>query len=128
MSSEVTTKTFDEEVLASPQPVLVDFWAPWCGPCRAVAPVLERIAAERAGELKVVKVNTDNEPELAARYGISSIPTIIPFEDGEPVSTTVGAKAKARMEKSLGLPPRLSTEAGSPTGQSRLLARLRREP
>lgn len=99
----VTLQTFDRDVLASERPVLVDFWAPWCGPCHAVAPVLDRIVAERAGELELVKVNIDEEPELAARFGISSIPTIVLFEGGRPVAGAVGARGKAQLEKALGL-------------------------
>ncbi len=126
MPSEVTARTFDKEVLSNTEPVVVDFWAPWCGPCRVVAPVLERIAEERAGELKIVKVNIDDERELAVRYGISSIPTIVLFEGGEPVARAVGAQAKGRMEKSLGLNPRPSAAAQrSHTVPARLLARLR---
>lgn len=128
MPSEITAQTFDEGVLSSAEPVVVDFWAPWCGPCRAVAPVLERIAKERAGELRIVKVNVDNEPELAARYGISSIPTILLFKDGEPVASAVGAQGKAQLERSLGLAPGPSPVAQrSQTVPARLLARLRGE-
>ena len=81
-NNAVTTSTFDTEVLGSEQPVIVDFWAEWCGPCRAVAPVLDQIADERSSELRVVKVNIDEEPDLARRYGVMSIPTIILFKDG----------------------------------------------
>ena len=102
MTTTVTTSTFDSEVLASEQPVIVDFWAEWCGPCRAVAPVLDRIAEERT-ELKVVKVNIDEEPDLARRYGVMSIPTIILFEAGEPAAAAVGAQPKQMLERSLGL-------------------------
>jgi len=102
-SHAVTMETFERDVLRSEHPVIVDFWAPWCGPCHAVAPVLERIAAERSGQLSVVKVNIDEEPELAARFGVSSIPTIVLFEDGAAVAGTVGAKRKAQLETALGL-------------------------
>ena len=98
-----TTATFENEVLASEQPVVVDFWAAWCGPCRAVAPILEQLAQERAEELRVAKVDIDSEPALALRYQITSIPTIVLFEGGEPVARVVGARNKARLEEALGL-------------------------
>ncbi len=103
MSTPVTESTFDQEVLQSDKPVIVDFWAEWCGPCHAVSPVLDRIAHERADELKLVKVNIDEEQGLAIRYGISSIPTIILFKDGEPAAAAVGAQPKQMLERSLGL-------------------------
>lgn len=103
MAQAVTTATFDTEVLASEQPVIVDFWAEWCGPCRAVAPILDQIAEERAGQLRVVKVNIDEEPELARRYGIMSIPTIMLFKGGEPAAAAIGAQPKSMLEKNLGL-------------------------
>ena len=103
MTSAVTEATFDEEVLASDKPVIVDFWAEWCGPCHAVAPVLDRIAEERDGELKVVKVNIDEEQGLAQRYGVASIPTMILFRNGEPAAAAIGAQPKAALERSLGL-------------------------
>ena len=103
MANPVTEQTFDQEVLKSEQPVIVDFWAEWCGPCHAVAPVLEKIADERQGELKVVKVNIDEEQGLAQRYGIVSIPTIVLFRDGEPAAAAIGAQPKGALERSLGL-------------------------
>ncbi len=103
MANSVTTATFDNEVLKSAKPVIVDFWAEWCGPCHAVAPVLDKIAEERADELKLVKVNIDEEQELAMRYGIQSIPTIVLFRDGEPAAAAVGAQPKGMLERSLGL-------------------------
>jgi thioredoxin 1 len=103
MASPVTTQTFDSEVLQSETPVLVDFWAEWCGPCHAVSPVLDKIAEERPGELKVVKVNIDEERELSDRYGIASIPTMILFKNGEPSAAVVGAQPKGAIERSLGL-------------------------
>ncbi len=99
----VTESTFEQEVLQSDKPVIVDFWAEWCGPCHAISPVLDRIAAERSGELKVVKVNIDEEQGLAMRYGIASIPTVVLFKDGEPAAAAVGAQPKQALEKSLGL-------------------------
>ena len=91
MALNVTTETFDAEVIQSEKPVLVDFWAEWCGPCHAVAPVLDRIAAERESELKLVKVNIDEEHELSQRYGIASIPTMILFKGGEAADMKIGA-------------------------------------
>ena len=90
MAVTVTEQSFDQEVLQSEKPVIVDFWAEWCGPCHAVSPVLEKIAAEREGELKLVKVNIDEERELSDRYGVASIPTMILFKDGEPAAAVVG--------------------------------------
>jgi thioredoxin 1 len=103
MSVAVKTDTFETEVLQSEKAVLVDFWAEWCGPCHAVSPVLDRIAEERADELKLVKVNIDEERELAERYGIASIPTMILFKDGEPAAAVIGAQPKGAIERSLGL-------------------------
>jgi thioredoxin 1 len=103
MTEAITTSQFDAQVLASETPVIVDFWAEWCGPCRAVSPILEQIAEERADELRVVKVNVDEEPELQQRYGILSIPTILLFKDGEPTAAAVGAQPKRMLERSLGL-------------------------
>jgi thioredoxin 1 len=102
MSTAVTESTFESEVLASDQPVLVDFWAEWCGPCHAVAPVLDRIVEEH-DDLKLVKVNIDEEQGLAQRYGVASIPTIILFKDGEPAAAAIGAQPKTMLEKTLGL-------------------------
>jgi thioredoxin 1 len=103
MADAVTEATFDQEVLKSDTPVIVDFWAEWCGPCHAVAPVLDRIAAEREGKLKIVKVNIDEEQGLAIKYGVQSIPNMILFEGGEPKASAVGAQPKGMLEKSLGL-------------------------
>ncbi len=125
MSSQAVTKeTFDREVLASELPVMVDFWAPWCGPCHAVAPVLEQIASERSGALNVVNVNIDDEPELAVRFGVSSIPTILLFENGCPVAGSVGARNKQQLEKTLGLPALTSApEPAQAPGLRGLLSR-----
>jgi thioredoxin 1 len=103
MTTAVTESTFDQEVLASEKPVIVDFWAEWCGPCHAVSPVLDRIAEERSHELTLVKVNIDEEPSLAQRYGIASIPTIVLFKGGEPAAFAIGAQPKQALERSLGL-------------------------
>jgi thioredoxin 1 len=103
MAIAVTEATFEEEVLKSETAVLVDFWAEWCGPCHAVAPVLEKIVEERPDELKLVKVNIDEEQELSQRYGVMSIPTMILFKDGEPAAAAVGAQPKSALERSLGL-------------------------
>ena len=102
MALDVTTETFEQEVINSDKPVLVDFWAEWCGPCHAVAPVLDRIAAEHE-DLKLVKVNIDQEHELQQRYGVASIPTMILFRDGEPSAAVIGAQPKGAIERSLGL-------------------------
>ena len=101
----VTNETFEARVLQSDTAVIVDFWAEWCGPCHAVAPVLEQIAEERDGELKVVKLNIDDEQELAMRYGVMSIPTMILFRDGEPTAAITGAHPKGNIERALGLEP-----------------------
>jgi thioredoxin 1 len=105
MSTAVTEATFEAEVTKSEVPVIVDFWAEWCGPCHAVSPVLDRIAEERPDELKVVKVNIDEERGLAERYGIASIPTMILFRAGEPAAAAIGAQPKSMIERSLGLDP-----------------------
>ena len=102
MADNVKTDDFDSEVLQSDQPVLVDFWAEWCGPCHAIAPVLDQIAEERT-DLRVVKLNIDEEPSIAQRYGVMSIPTLILFKDGEPQAAAVGAMPKSMLEERLGL-------------------------
>ena len=101
MATQVTDATFEQEVLRSGEPVLVDFWAEWCGPCHAVAPVLDRIADDHS--LKIVKVNIDEEQGLAQRYGVASIPMMILFENGEPQASAVGAMPKGVLERQLGL-------------------------
>ncbi len=105
MATAVTESTFEEEVLSSDKPVIVDFWAEWCGPCHAVSPILDKIAEERADELKLVKVNIDEEQGLAERYGIASIPTMVLFKDGEPAAAAIGAQPKSAIETQLGLGP-----------------------
>ena len=103
MAIDVTEATFEQEVLKSETPVLVDFWAEWCGPCHAVSPVLEKIAEERKDELKLVKVNIDEEQGLSVKYGVMSIPTMILFRDGSPSAAAIGAQPKSALERTLGL-------------------------
>ena len=98
--SEVTDNNFQAEVVESDTPVLVDFWAPWCGPCRMVAPVLEEIAGERQ-DLRIVKLNVDDNQQTAAKYGVMSIPTMIVFKHGQPAKTIVGAYPKRKLEAEL---------------------------
>src|SRR3970282_72146 len=103
MAIDVTEPTFEQEVLQSDTAVLVDFWAEWCGPCHAVSPVLEKIAEERKDELRLVKVNTDEEQGLSLRDGVMSIPTMILFKYGEPAAAAIGAQPKSALERSLRL-------------------------
>jgi thioredoxin 1 len=103
MATAVTEQSFEEEVLQSDKPVIVDFWAEWCGPCHAVSPVLDRIVEERSDELKLVKVNIDEQPALSQRFGVQSIPTVILFKNGEPAAAAIGAQPKPALEKALGL-------------------------
>ena len=102
MTTAVTEANFEQEVLGSETPVIVDFWAEWCGPCHAVAPVLDRIVEEHQ-DLKLVKINIDEQPALAQRYGVQSIPTIILFKGGEPAAAAIGAQPKTALERQLGL-------------------------
>jgi thioredoxin 1 len=99
--SDVTDATFQADVLDADGPVLVDFWAPWCGPCRVVHPILEEIAAERNGELKVLSLNVDDNQQTAGRYEVLSIPTLILFRDGAEAKRVVGALPKRRLEAEL---------------------------
>jgi thioredoxin 1 len=96
-AKSVTTATFQADVLSSGKPVLVDFWAEWCGPCRMVSPILDEISAEHGDKLTIVKVNVDEEPQLAQQYGIISIPALQVFQGGEVVKSIVGAKPKPQL-------------------------------
>ncbi len=100
-ANPVTDATFKDEVLDSDLPVLVDFWAPWCGPCRMVAPVVDEISQQYAGRIKVVKMNTDENPEVASTYGIRSIPTLMVFKGGTRVDMVVGAVPKTTLATTL---------------------------
>ena len=98
---QLTDETFDKEVVDSSQPVLVDFWAPWCGPCRMLAPVIEEISKEYTGKIRVAKINTDEHPNSASRYKISAIPTMLFFKGGKVVEQLVGVHSKAEIKKTL---------------------------
>ena len=95
----VTDTSFDSDVLKSSEPVVVDFWAPWCGPCRMIAPALDEIATEMAGKVKVAKINVDENQEVAAKYGIRSIPTLMLFKNGQLAATKSGASPKGDLVK-----------------------------
>ena len=99
--SALTDSTFDEEIKGATEPVLVDFWAEWCGPCRVIAPVLEEIAGEHPGRLRIAKLNVDENLEVARRFEVMSIPTLILFKEGEPQLRLVGAKGKAQLLQEL---------------------------
>ena len=97
----VSDATFDSEVLKSPVPVLIDFWAPWCGPCKAIAPIVDELAGEYAGKLKIVKMNVDENPRTPAQYGVRGIPNLILFKDGAVQQQIVGAVPKAHLVKAI---------------------------
>ena len=98
---ELSDANFEQEVLNSQEPVLVDFWAPWCGPCRQITPVVEELAAENAGSAKVLKVNIDDNPQAAQKFGVMSIPTLIVFKGGDVSERFVGVQPKARLQEAL---------------------------
>ena len=99
--TEISDAEFESEVLASDVPVLVEFWAPWCGPCHQLAPVLAQLADERSGELRVVKINQDENPLVSAEYRVLALPTMLVFDGGEPIAQMVGARAKSAIVREL---------------------------
>jgi thioredoxin 1 len=101
MAKEISDANFEQEVLQSNIPVMVDFWAPWCGPCRALSPVIDELASEFQGKIKIVKLNTDDNPQSAVNYRINSIPNMIIFKSGKPVDQIIGAVDKARIKDKL---------------------------
>ena len=99
MTATVTDASFEKDVLGATEPVVVDFWAEWCGPCRMITPALEEIATELDGKVKIAKVNVDENPDVTIRYGVRSIPTLILFKNGEPTSMQVGAAPKGKLSE-----------------------------
>ena len=99
--AELSSDNFDQEVLQSAEPVLVDFWAPWCGPCRQITPMIEELAAENAGSAKVLKVNIDENPQTAQQFGVMSIPTLMVFKNGDVAERFVGVQPKAKLQEAL---------------------------
>ena len=99
--STLTDATFDEEIGSADEVVVVDFWAEWCGPCKMISPILEEIAAEQTGKVRVAKLNVDDNPDATRRYEVMSIPTLIVFQDGQPVKRRIGAKGKGQLLQEL---------------------------
>lgn len=99
MAREFTDATFAAEVLQSPKPVLVDFWAPWCGPCRMLSPIIDKLAGELAATVVIGKLNVDDNPQTAQQYGVMSIPTLILFKDGKPVAQTMGFQPEPKLRE-----------------------------
>ncbi|WP_221792113.1 thioredoxin [Aquisediminimonas sediminicola] len=97
-TKSVTDASFEADVIQSNEPVLVDFWAEWCGPCKMIAPALEELSAELAGKVVIAKINIDDNPEAASKFGVRSIPTMILFKDGQPLATQVGAAPKSHLK------------------------------
>ena len=97
----ISDASFDDDVLKSSTPVLVDYWAEWCGPCKMIAPILEEIASEQGGKVRIAKLNVDDNPDAARRYEVMSIPTLIVFRDGQPVKRMIGAKGKGQLLQEL---------------------------